>query len=204
MTCKIMSTRQLKYLVSLIVSRDEQSVDSLPYIGLESIESYTGRLTCGSAEALKYGLGSLSESKSGTRFLQGDVLFGKLRPYLAKAWVAEFEGICTTEALVLRPHSIEPRFLRFFLLSPPVLGAINSATFGSKMPRADWQFIGNLRIPTLPLEEQRKMADYLEGETTEMDCLIEAKERSIELLQERRSSFISAAISRTFEQRSRQ
>ena len=194
--------RQLRYLVYLIVTKDEQSSDTLPYIGLENIEPHTGKLAEHTISSLSSIASTAREPRLGTRFLRGDVLFGKLRPYLAKAWLAEFEGVCTTEALVLRPHTIEPRYLRFYLLSPHVLDAIDASTFGSKMPRADWQFIGNLHVPSLTIGQQREVADYLDSETAEITRLIGSKKRSIELLRERRSSLISAVMTGQIDLRS--
>lgn len=185
---------QLKYLVHLMTARNEQMSCSLPFIGLESIESYTGRLVEEFDESLACGLVPVSESKSGTRFCRGDVLFGKLRPYLAKVWIAECEGVCTTEALVIRPHSIEPRYLKYFLLSPLVMGSIGSATFGSKMPRADWQYIGNMFVPELSIEQQSEIADYLDHEMSAIIGLEETYRDAISLLAERRAALISAAV----------
>lgn len=185
---------QLRFLVSLVAVRDEQVSCSLPFIGLEHIEPYTGRLVEDIVETSHSDLASTNESKSGTRFCRGDVLFGKLRPYLAKAWVAEFEGVCTTEALVLRPHAIEPRYLRFFLLTPRTLSSINAATFGSKMPRADWQYIGNLVVPELSIERQTEIAADRDHQMSALIQLERGYRDAISLLAERRASLISAAV----------
>ena len=62
------------------------------------------------------------------------------------------------------------------------------------MPRADWDFIGNQKIFYPDIEQQNRIAAYLDRETARIDALIAAKERSIELLKERRSALISAAV----------
>jgi hypothetical protein len=98
----VQTVKRLKYVVSLRRSRVDGDENGRPYVGLEQIESGTGRLIRTGAEVEENSLevvGGVGESLSNT-FEIGDVLFGKLRPYLAKVWVAEFPGRCTTELLV--------------------------------------------------------------------------------------------------------
>ena len=191
-------TKRLKYLVSLRRSSNTRRDGARPYIGLEDIESRTGRLVDGDAVS---GAGTTSSAddesrSSGNGFESGDVLFGKLRPYLAKAWVAEFPGRCTTEALVMAPHSIEPRFLRAVCLSSTFIHAVNASTFGSKMPRAEWDSIADIRVPTPDRERQIVIADYLDRETARLDALVAAKERFLKLLAEKRKALITRAVTR--------
>ena len=186
-------------MVSLRRSRVDGSEDDRLYIGLENIESWTGK---------RLGLGDLvtmSEESSfpvaeGTSlsniFEPGDVLFGKLRPYLAKAWVAEFPGRSTTELLVMQPLEVESRFLRYVCLWREFITAVDASTFGSKMPRADWNFIGNMPIPDPDRQTQRAIADYLDCETARIDALIAAKGRLLELLAEKRRAIITSAVTR--------
>ena len=190
-------TKRLKYLVALRRSRDTGREGAQPYIGLEDIESRTGRLVedatsdNGLTPSTADESGSLSNS-----FESGDVLFGKLRPYLAKAWIAEFSGRCTTEALVMEPRSIEPRFLRSVCLSSTFIGAVDASTFGSKMPRAEWGFIGNIPVPAPEWERQNAIADYLDRETARLDALVAEKECLLKLLTEKRRALITRAVTR--------
>ena len=191
-------TKRLKYLVALRRSRNMGREGAQPYIGLEDIESWTGRLVDDGATS---GHGTTpstaDEGKSlSNSFESGDVLFGKLRPYLAKVWVAEFPGRCTTEALVMEPQSIEPRFLRGVCLSPAFINAVDSSTFGSKMPRAEWDFIGNIPAPAPEWERQNAIADYLDRETARLDALVAEKERLLKLLAEKRQALITRAVTR--------
>lgn len=188
--------KRLKYLAALRSSRNVEKEVERPYIGLENIESWTGRLVENIAanNVLTSSVANKIESMS-NRFELGDVLFGKLRPYLAKAWIAAFPGRCTTEALVMEPHSIEPRFLRDVCLSPAFIGAIDASTFGSRMPRAEWDIIGNMLIPAPDREIQVDIADYLERETEQLDALIAAKKRLLELLAEKRQAMMIRAVS---------
>lgn len=132
------SSKRLKYLAVSQNRKLAYSETGRAYIGLEDIESWTGRLLPGE-RAEPEGTVSLYEA--------GDVLFGKLRPYLAKVHLAEEAGTCSTEALVLRPQrSLHPAYLKYVLLDPKRIDEINASTFGAQMPRASWEFIGNRKI----------------------------------------------------------
>ncbi|MFM6005360.1 MAG: restriction endonuclease subunit S, partial [Sphaerospermopsis kisseleviana] len=85
--------KRFKFAVYLINNKIEAEDSNLPYMGLEHIESWTGK-RIEDENASSEGIGS--------HFLPDDVLFGKLRPYLAKVYLSEIEGLASTEALVLR------------------------------------------------------------------------------------------------------
>lgn len=191
------STRRLKYAVQLRRSRTAGKDDERPYIGLEHIESGTGRLvpTATSTEA-PGDVSTIAGDSLSITFEPGDVLFGKLRPYLAKAWIAEFSGRCTTELIVMQPMELEARFLRYICLSQDFVNAVDASTFGSKMPRADWDFIGNMVVPLPPLPIQRAISNYLDRETVQIDALVAAKERLLALLAEKRRALITHAVTR--------
>jgi len=178
--------RRLKYTANLINVKVDGADNDLPYTGLEHIESWTGRRVAPNGEATSEGQANL--------YRRGDVLFGKLRPYLAKAHAAESDGICTGELLVLRPRAVAQRFLLDYVLNPDFIAVVDSSTYGAKMPRANWDYIGNLPALIPPSEEQRAIAAFLDRETARIDALIEKKQRQIELLQEKRSALIHKAI----------
>lgn len=190
-------TKRLKYVVSLRRSRADGSKDDRPYIGLENIESSTGRLLGYSMTSDDGSSPTFTEGESlSNAFEPGDVLFGKLRPYLAKAWVAEFSGRSTTEFLVMQPISAESRFLRYTCLWRDFIDAVDASTFGSKMPRADWDFIGNMPIPVPDRGKQIAIADFLDRETAHLNALMVAKERVLGLLAEKRRALITHAVTR--------
>lgn len=194
--------KRLKYVVVRRRSRVEGAHDDRPYIGLENIESSTGRLIGDPAATDLPAPSATGEGESlSNTFEAGDVLFGKLRPYLAKAWVAEFPGRCTTELLVMQPVETEPRFLRYVCLSHDFINAVDASTFGSKMPRADWNFIGNMAVPAPRIPKQRAIADYLDRETTRLDALVAAKGRVLGLLAEKHRTLITRAVTRGLDPR---
>ena len=119
---------RLKHLVSLQrASADDDSSDRR-YIGLEHVQSWTGQLSVAEDGA--------SRASTGNLFEIGDVLFGKLRPYLAKAWLATFPGQCSAEFLVMRPKAIDARYLKYLCLSREFVDQVDASAYGSKMPRA--------------------------------------------------------------------
>jgi type I restriction enzyme S subunit len=196
------ASKRLKYVVALRRSRVEGAQDDRPYIGLENIESSTGRLIGepGATEQPTPSATGEGESLSNT-FEPGDVLFGKLRPYLAKVWVAAFPGRCTTELLVMQPVETEPRFLRYVCLTRDFIDAVDASTYGSKMPRADWDFIGNMSVPVPARPKQVAIADYLDREMARLDALMAAKKRVLRLLAEKRRSLITRAVTRGIDPR---
>ena len=189
--------KRLKHVVSLRRTRVDDGKDDRPYVGLENIESWTGRLLGNSAETEEHLSSITLEGESlSNLFEPGDVLFGKLRPYLAKAWVAEFPGRATTELLAMRPMGMESRFLCYVCLWHYFVETTDASTFGSKMPRADWNFIGNIPVPIPKWAAQCAIADYLDRETARLDELVAEKIRLAELLDEKRSALITRAVTR--------
>jgi type I restriction enzyme S subunit len=157
-------------------------------MGLEHIESWTGK---------KIEDKNASSEGIGSHFLPNDVLFGKLRPYLAKVYLSDIEGLASTEALVLRcKNNIFPKFLKYYILSRDFINIVDSSTFGAKMPRASWDFIGNLFFIFPPLNEQEKIAQFLDYKTKQIDELIKKKETLIEKLDEKRTAIISHAVTK--------
>lgn len=148
--------------------------DFRPYIGLEHIASWTGEISdsdCAQPEGLV------------AHFDSGDILFGKLRPYLAKVAAPNFRGVCSTEALVIKPSKqVASRFLRYSLAAPSFIDRVNAATYGAKMPRASWENIGTETIWLPDLATQRQIADFLDRETARIDLLIEKKQRLVDVI----------------------
>ncbi len=178
--------KRLKYLVTLV--NEKSNSDSLDVkIALENIESYTGKLINLDSETIFEG-----EAKA---FMKGDVLFNKLRPYLAKVYNAKTNGVCVGELLVFRPSkSLISDFLYYRVLSEDFIKEVNSSTYGAKMPRASWEFIGNMLIPFPAIEEQREIIKFIESEYAGIDQVVSKIEKEISLLQEYRTALISEVV----------
>ena len=134
--------RRLKFLCHNLNAQTSEKQPGEIYIALEHVESWTGRISLPDYE--------VTFDSQVKRFQPGDVLFGKLRPYLAKVTKPQIAGVCVSEFLVLRATgNLSADFLEQKLRSKRVIDLINSSTFGAKMPRADWTFIGNLKFDGL-------------------------------------------------------
>ena len=180
--------RRLKVNTANVVSQtDERRHDEI-YLALEHVESWTGRIREPNS--------NIEFDSQVKRFRAGDVLFGKLRPYLAKVTRPERNGVCVSEFLVLRPSSttLLPCYLEQLLRSKPIIDVINSSTFGAKMPRADWRFIGNLAVPVPSPAEQAAIAAYLDKATAAIDAAVTRARRQIELMREYRERLIADVV----------
>lgn len=183
---KSWNLERLKFIAPLRNKKTGNASPELTYIALENIESWTGRLINLSDEA---------EFESiVNEFEKGDVLFGKLRPYLAKVISADFKGVCTGELLALEPKKVLQNFLFYRLISTAFIDIVNFSTYGAKMPRASWNFIGNLLIAYPDFEEQEKIVAFLDCETQKIDQTIVLIEKSITLLEEYKTSLISNVV----------
>lgn len=177
---------KLKYAASLEGEKIEPG-SVLKYVGMENIESWSGKYI--QREDTK------PEGLS-TSFSDGDVLFGKLRPYLAKSWQAKFSGICSSEFLVLRSKKVSPKFLNYYSLTEEFIKQVDSSTYGSKMPRASWDFISLMGVPVPAGRDSVKIANFLDHETAKIDTLIEKQQLLITLLKEKRQAVISHAVTK--------
>jgi len=146
---------------------------SLEKIGLENIEGKTGRFITTESEF----------DGDGVEFKENDILFGKLRPYLAKVYLSQFCGNAVGDIFVYRPKgNTAPKFAQYLMLSDIYIDVINSSTAGAKMPRVSPIFIANLPIATPPLPEQTTIAAYLDTKTAQID-------RKIDLLTQKATQY---------------
>jgi len=154
-------------------------------VALENITSWTGKLI----------KSDNSFEEGGIQFNSNSVLFGKLRPYLAKAYRPEKSGICVSEILSINCESwLNRDFLFYRLLSDAFIDVINGSTFGAKMPRANWLFISSLKMPLPSVQEQTAIANYLAEKTSKIDHLVSNLENQIAQLEEVRKIEIFNAV----------
>jgi type I restriction enzyme S subunit len=130
-----------------------QPNDLTPSIELESIEPDTGRLI------RVFNAGDQASTKG--QFLAGDVLFGKLRPYLRKYAIPDFDGVCSSEIWILRGRKGVNNGFLYYLLQSERFSSVTHKTAGSKMPRAEWQFVGTAPFAFPIAEEQTKIYEFL-------------------------------------------
>lgn len=155
------------------VRRDSGIHNDMNYIGLEHISSGTGCLISVSDTSDVIGTTNL--------FREGDVLYGKLRPYLKKVVVADFEGCCSTEILPIRcGDSILPHFLKYWFLEDGITDKINATCGGCRMPRANMRDVFGLEFAFPSLPEQQRIVDILDQEFAKIDTLKANAEKSLQ------------------------
>jgi type I restriction enzyme S subunit len=126
------------------------------YVGLDHIEAGGASIRFGSVTN-----GELASSKF--QFGPNHILFGKLRPYLAKVVCPEFEGICSTDIIPIAPSKhVDKRYLLHFLRRPETIAWAASRATGVNLPRLSPKELASLEIPLPPLEEQQRIAAILD------------------------------------------
>ena len=138
--------------------------EQFPYIGLEHIGEDKLRLNS---------IGNSSSVASNKyRFNAGDTLFGKLRPYFRKVLLAKFDGICSTDIWVVKPKGkTDNVFLFYFFANPSLVNISYSSSSGTRMPRADWNFLSETLWDLPPLPEQKAIAEVLSSLDDKIDLL---------------------------------
>ena len=106
-------------------------------------------------------------------FRKGDIIFGRRRVYQRKLAVAEFDGICSAHALVLRAKSgvVLPQFLPFFMQSDLFMERAKAISVGSLSPTINWRTLASEEFALPPLDEQRRMAAALRDTDRAMQAL---------------------------------
>ena len=129
--------------------------DTARCVELEHIESETGRLLGESV--------ATNVSSTKTPFSRGDVLLGKLRPYLRKFAAPAFGGVCSTEIWVLRADEavVIPSYLHLLVQTDAVQNAMH-ITSGSKMPRADWDLVADSAVWVPEIDEQLRITSLFD------------------------------------------
>jgi type I restriction enzyme S subunit len=164
-----------------VVERDQGAHKQLPYVGLEHIESHTGRF-----------IGSINpvEVKSSTfKFSPQHVLYGRLRPYLNKVMVPGFTGHCSTEIFPIKPNpGLSREFLQYWFLSDETVSLINRTCTGARMPRANLSAVFDFEFLLPPPSEQQRIVSILDKA---LDGIAAAKTNAEKNLQNARALFES-------------
>ncbi|HEY4509630.1 MAG TPA: restriction endonuclease subunit S [Candidatus Paceibacterota bacterium] len=159
--------KELGEVVKMKTERNAKN--DLPYVGMEDVESGSGRF-----------LGSLEpkDVKSTTFIFDKDsLLYGKLRPYLNKAMLPDFEGHCTTEFMPIVPdrNILIREWLFYWITSGELVKRIFATSTGTRMPRANMKEVLKFKIPLPPIAEQKKIVARLDS--------LSEKTRQIQVLQ---------------------
>ena len=162
-----------------VVKRSSNSIENpdLPVVEYEDIISGEGRLNKDIFQKVS--------NKKGLYFSEGDVLFGKLRPYLKNWLLPKFTGIAVGDWWVLQSSELDGKFLYTYIQTKEYQTVANLST-GTKMPRSDWNIVSEsfLRFPTLL--EQTAIGSFFQN----IDQLISLQQRKLEVLKEQKKTYL--------------
>jgi type I restriction enzyme S subunit len=163
-----LSSREIKAkMVRLkdVISFDKkQGSFDLPYVGLEDIESNTGS-HLGSREPRKVKSNSFA-------FTSNHLLYGRLRPYLNKVLLPDFDGHCSTEIFPIKvTEDISREYLYYWFRLPSTVEAIDGTSTGARMPRANMDEVLEFTIPLPPKEKQGEIVQKLDTAFAEIELL---------------------------------
>lgn len=144
-------------------------------VELESIGAGNGRLT-GTTEA--------AGASTKYRFERGDVLFGRLRAYLRKYWLATFDGVCSTEIWPLAPRDkrLVANYL-YLLVQTDEFANAAGVSYGTHMPRSDWGVLKDLPVQLPAPPEQTAIAEVVSDMDAELSALEARREKTRDLKQ---------------------
>jgi len=158
----------------------------LRFVGMDNVEAQTTRL-----------LGTVPASimkSTATHFQPGDVLYGRLRPYLNKVFTAQFEGLASAEFIPLTtPAGVHPEFVKYRLNSAEFVAFTSRLDTGDR-PRVDYEQIADFRVSLPPSGEQHRIVEAIESYLTRLDNAGALLERVEENLKRYRASVLKAAV----------
>lgn len=156
-----------------IIHPGDRDSGTATFVGLEHVESHTGRRI----GSLPLDLAHLSGRKP--TFFRGQIVYGYLRPYLNKVWIAEFDGCSSVDqfAYGVRNDLADVRFVAWFMRSPTYLRRSKVVTTTGQLPRIGTEQIATVEIGLPSLDEQRAIAD-------EIDHRFDTRQKLSELLGE--------------------
>lgn len=157
------------------------------YVGMEDIESNTGRFL---------GQKEPRNVKSATfYFTKEHLLYGRLRPYLNKVLLPDFEGHCSTEIFPLKvTELLNKEYLFYWITSKQVVKRINETCTGTRMPRADMKEILDFPIALPPLPDQKRIVEKLDALSAETKKLEAIYQQKLAALEELKKSLLQKAF----------
>ena len=154
-------------------------------IGLENIEGKSGKFVKTDTEF----------EGNGIAFKKDDIVYGKLRPYLQKVWIAEFEGNAVGDFYVFSAKgNAVPTYIKYLFLSDGFTYEVNSSTAGAKMPRVSSNFILTMCYCLPTKTEQHSIATYLDDKCSKIDLIIANLDKQISKYGELKRSLIDEVI----------
>lgn len=176
---------KIKYVAKIRSENSSFNAENDKYIGLENVAGYLNSLIETNTEY---------ENSIQAVCKKGDILFGKLRPYLSKVIIAPFNCFCSSEFLQFINLKCYFKFFYYFLLNKNFIENVNSSTYGAKMPRANSNYIMNLNFLVPPLNEQKEIAEFLDNKCEKIDNLSANYKEQIKTLKEYKQALIYECV----------
>lgn len=166
---------------------DPKSIEDIVYLGLEHIESQTGQI-------IGKGVSSDVRSTKAT-FKKGDLLYGKLRPYLNKVYLSEIDGICSTDILVFpKSKNLLNNYIAYRFLSDDFVRYANDNSTGVQHPRIKFDALSKFIVLIPPLNEQRRIVAKIEELTAHSKRARAALDDVPKLIEQFKQSVLAAAF----------
>lgn len=158
------------------------------FIGLEHVDSFNGNII---GQDVDY------DECETPIFEKGDFLFSKLRPYLAKGFLAEQRGFCTSELIRIKFNEEQyNKYYKYLLLSHKFIDFVNSMTYGVKMPRTSWREVREQILTVPPIQEQVIIANHLDEKCGSINDDIAIIENQLSVLEAYKKSVITEAVTK--------
>lgn len=178
---------RLGSVARVVKNKTECFKETRPYVGLEHLAPGGGLVSFGDTTGVK---------SAKTVFSRGQVLYGRLRPYLDKHWIAEFDGVCSTDILVFNTQPLISRVYFHFWLGTPLFqqNATQNAK-GINLPRVSEHVLATFPIPLPPIEEQALIVKKLESNLARIDDVIGRCQTALEDIDDQTNGLLQAAVS---------
>ncbi|WP_416195593.1 restriction endonuclease subunit S [Selenomonas sp.] len=176
----------LSGILDVSKEKTEEFPPDTKYVGLENIEKDTGRIQAVDAEGIR---------STKNIFEAGNILYGKLRPYLNKHGIAEFDGVCSTDILVFQTApSVEKELLNRYFDLPQFISFAVSHSKGINLPRVSAKEILTARMPLPPLSEQHRLVARIESLFAKLDAAKEKVQSVLDSHETRKAALLHAAF----------
>ncbi|MDE7205134.1 MAG: restriction endonuclease subunit S [Lachnospiraceae bacterium] len=180
--------KKLKYVSLFRQEKYDEVYGNLAYVGLENVQGWSGTYI---------ETDSIYDKSQSLIFQENDILWGKLRPYLAKVYHCTKMGCCSSEFCVMSIDKInDSRFFWYLLISSTFVDTVNRSTYGTKMPRANVDFIKNMYVPIPSAIEQSLISGFLDNKNKELDNILSKTRASIEEYKKLKQAVITQAVTK--------
>lgn len=158
----------------------------MPFVGMDNVEAHTMRIV-GTVP-------SRTMKSSAVHFVRGDVLYGRLRPYLNKVVQPDFDGLASAEFIPLTPREgVLPEFIRLRMNSADFVAFASRLDEGDR-PRVDWDGIRRFEFLLPPSAEQARIVENVDSMLSCLDAAVASLAAAQRKLKAYRASVLKAAV----------